>query len=62
MPHVQVIAWWGIAVASQHLHTFLTAAGMTSYLLGRSFSTREWYLKKVDGYPAERKCMIPFLF
>jgi len=33
-----------------------------TYLAGRAVLTSRYYRKKIDGYPVERKHMIPFLF
>jgi very-long-chain enoyl-CoA reductase len=55
-PHylLEALSWWGIAVASQHLQAFIIAAGMSSFLLGRSIATKRWYMKKFEDFPAGR--------
>jgi very-long-chain enoyl-CoA reductase len=64
MPHYffELVAWLGIAVAAQQANAWLGLASMASYLAGRSVATRNWYLEKVEGYPAERKNLVPFIF
>lgn len=63
-PHYlfELIAFYGIAVTGQHLVLLEDAVRMTFYLGSRSIATREWYRKKVEGYPLERKCLVPFVF
>ena len=53
-PHYlfEALSWVGIAVASQHLQGFIVAAGITSFLLGRSIATKRWYRKKFEDFPA----------
>uniref|UniRef100_A0A7S0S5L9 3-oxo-5-alpha-steroid 4-dehydrogenase C-terminal domain-containing protein n=1 Tax=Chlamydomonas leiostraca TaxID=1034604 RepID=A0A7S0S5L9_9CHLO len=64
-PHYffELVAWTGVAVASQHYQGFLTVGGMTMYLMGRSKSTHKWYTdKKIEGFPGNRKCLVPGLY
>lgn len=63
-PHYlfELVAWYGVAVTGQHAQLWVTAAGMTCYLLGRSKATREWYeSKKMEGFPGNRKLLVPGL-
>lgn len=65
MPHYlfEILAWAGIAATSAHLHAWLAAAGMASYLAGRSVATTRWYKAKFGGlWPADRTHLVPFLF
>lgn len=65
-PHYlfELIAWLGIAVASEHGNAYLVCASMTSYLSGRSVSQNKWNREKFseEEWPLERKNMVPFLF
>lgn len=63
-PHFagEVVAWFGIALLSQHVGTWLLAAGMTSYLAGRAYSTTQWYRTKLEDYPPGRAHMFPGLW
>lgn len=63
MPHYffELVAWFGIAVTSQDLNVFLVFMSMFSYLLMRSKATKEWYLTNIQGFPKDRKLLVPFL-
>ena len=64
-PHYlfELMAWLGIAVASQHANVFLVFAAMSSYLAGRSVSQNDWNRQKFqEEWPVDRKNMIPYLF
>ncbi|KAJ7534404.1 hypothetical protein O6H91_13G092800 [Diphasiastrum complanatum] len=62
-PHYlfEIIGFWGIALLSQTTTGLAVAVFVSLYLTSRSLSTREWYLKKIDGFPRDRKALIPFL-
>jgi len=62
-PHYlfEIIDFVGLAFISQTAFGFCTATTVSLYLLGRSLSTREWYVKKFEGFPSHRKALIPFL-
>lgn len=62
-PHFfgELIAWIGISLLSQHANCWLVTGGMTSYLLGRSYSTTAFYLKKLPSYKPKYH-MIPGIF
>lgn len=62
-PHYlfEIIDFVGLAFISQTALGFCTATTVSLYLLGRSLSTREWYVKKFEGFPSHRKALIPFL-
>ena len=62
-PHFfgEILAWIGIALISQHLTVWLVTGGMTSYLLGRSYSTTRFYRERLPAYkPAYH--LIPGVF
>ncbi|KAK7380500.1 hypothetical protein VNO78_33013 [Psophocarpus tetragonolobus] len=63
-PHYlfEIIMFYGIAFISQTLYAFSFAIGTTFYLLGRSYSTRKWYLSKFEDFPKNVKAVIPFVF
>mmetsp|Transcript_26190 Transcript_26190/g.61533 ORF Transcript_26190/g.61533 Transcript_26190/m.61533 type:complete len:270 (+) Transcript_26190:117-926(+) len=65
-PHYffELLAWAGIAVASQQITSYLVLFGMVSYLFARSHNQNEWNKKKFDekDWPSSRKNLIPFVF
>ncbi|KAI5064531.1 hypothetical protein GOP47_0021201, partial [Adiantum capillus-veneris] len=63
-PHYlcESIGFFGVAMIAQTFIALLTAVGMSASLCARSYKTKEWYLKKIDGFPAHRKPFFPFLF
>jgi very-long-chain enoyl-CoA reductase len=65
MPHYlfEIVAWGGVAAASAHLHAYLVAAGMASYLAGRAVATTRWYEAKFGSdWPADRAHLVPGIF
>ena len=65
MPHYtfEIVAWIGIALVCQQLNAFLAAAGMASYLAGRSVATTAWYRERFgDKWPSARRHLVPFIF
>lgn len=63
-PHYmfEIIDFAGITLIAQ---TYIAAAIFISVLLylgSRSFSTKKWYLKKMDGFPRDRCVLIPYVF
>uniref|UniRef100_A0A0D6QRC3 3-oxo-5-alpha-steroid 4-dehydrogenase C-terminal domain-containing protein n=1 Tax=Araucaria cunninghamii TaxID=56994 RepID=A0A0D6QRC3_ARACU len=62
-PHYffEVIDFVGMAFISQIPVAFCAAFMVFCYLLGRSLSTKSWYLKKFESFPSNRKALIPFL-
>nr|ADE76340.1 unknown [Picea sitchensis] len=62
-PHYlfEIIDFVGLAFISQTSFGFCTATMIFLYLLGRSLSTRAWYVKKFEGFPSDRKALIPFV-
>ncbi len=62
-PHYffELLAWLGLALISSHLFVYIAFLGMFGYLLARSLKTLAWYRARFDGFPKERKALIPFL-
>ncbi|WCL49571.1 hypothetical protein [Leptospira sp. GIMC2001] len=63
-PHYffELVAWLGIAIVSTYIDSYLIFLIMAGYLSGRSNQTREWYIKKIAGFPMERKRIFPYLY
>jgi hypothetical protein len=63
-PHYffELLTWLGIALVSRHLFTWLIFIAMFGYLIARSIKTKQWYMKRFDDYPADRKFMLPNVF
>jgi very-long-chain enoyl-CoA reductase len=65
-PHYffEVVAFLGIALSSQSIHTLLIALGMGSYLSGRAVLTRRFYHKTFSKkeWSRDKKAIIPFVF
>ncbi|KAK2420658.1 3-oxo-5-alpha-steroid 4-dehydrogenase family protein [Trifolium repens] len=63
-PHYlfEIIDFYGVFFISQTLYSLCFAIGTTFYLLGRSYSTRNWYLSKFEDFPKNVKAVIPFVF
>lgn len=63
-PHYffEITVFYGIFFISQTLYSFAFAVGTTMYLVGRSYSTRKWYLSKFEDFPKHVKAVIPFVF
>ena len=63
-PHYlfEITMFYGIFFISQTLYALSFAVGTTFYLLGRSDSTRKWYLSKFEDFPKNVKAIIPFVF
>ena len=63
-PHYlfELVAWLGIALISQEVHSFLVLASMSSYLAGRSVSQTRWAQSNIKDYPKERKNIVTLLF
>lgn len=65
-PHYlfELLAWYGIALISEHSNAFLVAISMTSYLSGRAKAQNEWNRSKFTKieWPTSRHNIVPFLF
>lgn len=57
-----MIAWYGIAMAGQHLCMYLAWLVMVSYLSGRSHQTQLWYQKKIEHFPKDRRNLFPGIY
>lgn len=65
MPHYlfEIVAWFGLAFVAGQLNAVLVAAGMASYLAGRSVATTRWYEDKFGTkWPKDRAHLVPGLF
>lgn len=63
-PHYlfEILTFIGFAFISQTLYAFSLAAGTAFYLIGRSISTRRWYISKFDhNFPTHVKAIIPYI-
>lgn len=63
-PHYlcEIVAWLGLALATQAAVPLVASAGMASYLAGRSASTRRWNEANLPGYPRERRRLVPYVW
>ena len=63
-PHYlfEIIGWLGMAFISQTPYAFCSVLGMSIYLMGRSYATRQWYFHKMEDFPRQRKVIFPFIF
>jgi len=63
-PHYfcEMINWFGIAIMTGHSVVWVMHCVNLTYLGGRSVLTSRYYREKINGYPAERKHMVPFVF
>ncbi|KAK2549736.1 Very-long-chain enoyl-CoA reductase [Acropora cervicornis] len=63
-PHYcfELVAWFGMAVVCQHFGIYLGWMVMVTYLAGRSHQTQQWYQKKIDNFPTDRRNMFPGIY
>lgn len=63
-PHYlfEVLGFVGVSCIAQTLYTLAYTVGTTMYLLGRSYSTKKWYLSKFEDFPKDAKVFLPFIF
>ncbi|XP_021773449.1 very-long-chain enoyl-CoA reductase-like [Chenopodium quinoa] len=63
-PHYlfEVLGFVGISCIAQTPYTLAFTAGTTLYLLGRSCSTKKWYMSKFEDFPKDAKVFLPFIF
>lgn len=63
-PHYlfEVLGFVGVSCIAQTLYTLAFTAGTSMYLLGRSVSTKKWYLSKFEDFPKDAKVILPFIF
>lgn len=62
-PHYffELIEFLGVAFICQTPFAFCVTTMMFSGLVGRSMSTKSWYMKKFEDFPRHRKALIPFV-
>ena len=62
-PHYlfEIIDFFGIAITSKYIISYYQAFGYASYLIGRAYSTKKWYLNKFDPCP-NRAAILPFVY
>ena len=58
----ELIAWYGMAVAGQHLGLYLAWLVMVCYLSGRSHQTQLWYQKKIENFPKDKRNVFPGIY
>ena len=63
-PHYlfEILGFIGFSFISQTVYAFSLAAGTAFYLMGRSYSTRRWYISKFENFPTHVKALIPYVF
>lgn len=63
-PHYlfEILGFIGLSCISQTLYAFSFTVGSTSYLIGRSYATRKWYLSKFEDFPKDVKALVPYVF
>uniref|UniRef100_A0A2P2HWW1 3-oxo-5alpha-steroid 4-dehydrogenase (NADP(+)) n=2 Tax=Hirondellea gigas TaxID=1518452 RepID=A0A2P2HWW1_9CRUS len=57
----EIIEMWGYALCSCSPPAVAHALFTTCFLARRATQHHQWYLKKFDDYPPERKAILPFL-
>lgn len=57
----ETVEWCGFALATCNLCGILFAFFTFMFLFPRGYLHHQWYLKKFDNYPKNRKIFIPFL-
>ena len=55
----EIIEWIGWAIMTWSFSGFVFALWTTFNLLPRALKHHSWYKEKFDGYPKERKAIIP---
>lgn len=63
-PHYlfEITTFLGMAFISQTLFSYSCAFASAAYLVGRSYTTRNWYISKFENFPKNVKCLVPFVF
>lgn len=63
-PHyaLELVGWLGLCIVSQGILSWTVWFAFTCYLSTRSYKTSAWYHAKMEGYPKERKHMVPFVW
>ena len=57
----ETVEWVGWALACWSLQGLAFALFGVCYLSAKSYSHHNWYLKKFDNYPKNRKIFIPYI-
>jgi 3-oxo-5-alpha-steroid 4-dehydrogenase 1 len=58
----EIIEWTGFAIAANSLPAWVFAIGTFCNLAPRASQHHQWYLKKFENYPKNRRAIIPFLW
>lgn len=58
----ETIEWIGFALMASHLGAWAFAIWTAANLLPRAWKHHQWYLKKFEDYPKQRKAVIPFVW
>lgn len=63
-PHYmfEILTFVGLTLISQTFFFIAVVISVTLYLGSRSYNTKQWYLKKIDGSPKDRWVLIPRVF
>lgn len=63
-PHYifEIVTFLGIALMSQTVVGWSVVMLVLFYLTGRSIASKQWYMKKMDGFPKDRGVLIPGVF
>lgn len=63
-PHYifEMVTFLGIALMSQTVVGWSVVMLVLFYLTGRSIASKQWYMKKMDGFPKDRSVLIPGVF
>ncbi|CAM6127306.1 unnamed protein product [Calypogeia fissa] len=63
-PHYifEIVTFLGVTLISQTYLAVSTLVIVVIYLGCRSYSTKQWYLKKIDRFPKNRCAMVPYVF
>jgi hypothetical protein len=57
----ELIEWFGFALLCWNLPALTFFIWTAANLIPRAISHHQWYRKKFNDYPSERKAIIPFL-
>ncbi|KAJ3109180.1 hypothetical protein HDU97_008579 [Phlyctochytrium planicorne] len=63
-PHylLEVLAWVGFSVTVHRPAIYGQVLYIFCKLAGRAYQTRKWYIRNVQGFPARRTAIIPYIF
>lgn len=57
----ELLEWFGFALATWSLPALAFAVWSFSNLTPRALTHHKWYREKFDGYPKERKALVPYI-